>query len=115
MENMTNDNYAIYTRGLVRDFGPVRAVDGIALDVHEGEVFGFLGPNGAGKTTVVRMLITLLYPTSGEIWVAGHDVLREPNEVRLKNRSCATRGGPGQQADREGVAAAARQTLRANR
>ena len=81
---MTNHNYAIYARRLVRDFGPVRAVDGIDLDVHEGEVFGFLGPNGAGKTTVVRMLITLLYPTAGEIWVAGHDVLREPNEVRLR-------------------------------
>ena len=84
MESMTNVNYAIYARGLVREFGPVRAVDGVDLEVRQGEVFGFLGPNGAGKTTVVRMLITLLAPTAGEIWVAGHDVLREPNEVRLR-------------------------------
>ena len=84
MESMTNVNFAIYARGLVREFGSVRAVDGVDLGVQKGEVFGFLGPNGAGKTTVVRMLITLLAPTAGEIWVAGHDVLREPNEVRLR-------------------------------
>ena len=52
--------------------------------VHQGEIFGFLGPNGAGKTTVIRMLITLLTPTAGEIRVAGYDVVREPNEVRLR-------------------------------
>ena len=75
---------AIYAQGLVRTFGPVRAVDGVDLGVHQGEIFGFLGPNGAGKTTVIRMLITLLTPTAGEIRVAGYDVLREPNEVRLR-------------------------------
>ena len=81
---MTNDNDAIYTENLVRDFGPVRAVDGIDLRVRRGEVYGFLGPNGAGKTTVIRMLITLLAPTKGRIQVAGYDVLREPTEVRLR-------------------------------
>ena len=81
---MAKDNEAIYTKGLVRTFGPVRAVDGVDLGVHQGEIFGFLGPNGAGKTTVIRMLITLLTPTAGEIWVAGYDVVREPNEVRLR-------------------------------
>ena len=82
--NVTNNDYAIFTKGLVRDFGQVRAVDGIDLAVSRGEVYGFLGPNGAGKTTVIRMLITLLAPTSGEIRVAGYDVVRQPNEVRLR-------------------------------
>ena len=81
---MIKDNEAIYAKGLVRTFGSVRAVDGVDLGVHQGEIFGFLGPNGAGKTTVIRMLITLLTPTAGEIRVAGHDVIQEPNEVRLR-------------------------------
>ena len=81
---MTDDSYAILTEGLVREFGPVRAVDGVDLAVHQGEVYGFLGPNGAGKTTVIRMLITLLAPTAGRMVVAGHDVVRQPQEVRLR-------------------------------
>ena len=75
--------HAIFTRGLVRHFGAVRAVDGIDLAVPPGEIYGFLGPNGAGKTTVIRMLITLLAPTDGEMRVAGYDVVRQPIEVRL--------------------------------
>ncbi|MCE2404178.1 MAG: ATP-binding cassette domain-containing protein [Dehalococcoidia bacterium] len=78
-----NREHAIFTRGLVRHFGAVRAVDGIDLAVSKGEIYGFLGPNGAGKTTVIRMLITLLAPTAGEMRVAGYDVVCEPNEVRL--------------------------------
>ena len=81
---MNNDNYAIRTKGLVRNFGNVRAVDGVDLAVHSGEIYGFLGPNGAGKTTVIRMLITLLAPSSGDMYVAGYDVVRQPNEVRLR-------------------------------
>ncbi len=81
---MRHQDYAIYTRGLVRQFGDVRAVDGIDLEVPQGEIFGFLGPNGAGKTTVIRMLITLLAPTAGEIRVAGYDVIGQPGEVRLR-------------------------------
>jgi ABC-2 type transport system ATP-binding protein len=60
------------------------AVDGIDLDVAEGEIVGFLGPNGAGKTTALRMLTTLLRPTSGEATVAGYDVTAEPREVRRR-------------------------------
>ena len=71
---------------LVRHFGsgdnPVRAVDGVDLEVKEGEIFGFLGPNGAGKSTTVRMLTTLLRPTSGTAHVAGYDVVREADKVR---------------------------------
>ena len=76
--------YAVQTQGLVRDFGEVRAVDGIDLQVTRGEVYGFLGPNGAGKTTLLRMLITLLMPTAGSASVAGFDVLTKPNDIRLR-------------------------------
>ncbi|MBI4202939.1 MAG: ATP-binding cassette domain-containing protein [Chloroflexi bacterium] len=76
--------YAITTQNLVRHFGPVKAVDGVDLAVHKGELFGFLGPNGAGKTTVIRMLITLLAPTAGSITVAGYDAEAQPQEVRLR-------------------------------
>ncbi len=72
----------IEAEGLVRTFGDIRAVDGIDLVVEEGEVFGFLGPNGAGKSTLVRMLTTLLRPTSGVARVAGHDIEREASSVR---------------------------------
>src|SRR5436309_3176602 len=74
---------AIKARGLVKTFkGGVEAVRGIDLSVRAGEIFGFLGPNGAGKTTTVRMLCTLLPPTSGTALVAGIDVLARPSEVR---------------------------------
>jgi len=72
----------IVAEGLVRRFGDVVAVDGVDLTVTEGEVFGFLGPNGAGKSTCVRMLCTLLKPTSGTARVAGYDVVREAAQVR---------------------------------
>ena len=81
---MSNREHAIFARGLARRFGDVRAVDGIDLAVPRGEIYGFLGPNGAGKTTVIRMLITLLAPTSGEIHVAGYDAVRQPDEVRMR-------------------------------
>ena len=58
------------------------AVDGVDLEVAEGEIFSFLGPNGAGKTTTVRMLTTLLRPTGGSATVAGHDVVADPAAVR---------------------------------
>lgn len=76
--------YAVVTEKLRRFFGDVVAVDGIDLSVREGEIYGFLGPNGAGKSTAVRMLTTLLMPSSGSATVAGKDVVREPVEVRLR-------------------------------
>ena len=73
---------AIETKDLRREFGAVTAVDALSLDVRPGEVFGLLGPNGAGKTTTIKMLITLLPPTSGTATVAGHDIIHEPRLVR---------------------------------
>ena len=74
----------IVAESLVRHFGDVHAVNGIDLTVNAGEIFGFLGPNGAGKSTAVRMLTTLLRPTSGTARVAGFDVAKQPNEVRRR-------------------------------
>jgi ABC-2 type transport system ATP-binding protein len=73
---------AIEVRGLAKDFGEVRAVKGVEFEVATGEVFGFLGPNGAGKTTTINMLCTLAKPTAGSARVAGHDVVRERDDVR---------------------------------
>src|SRR6185503_13546481 len=75
---------AIVVEGLRRAFDEVLAVQGIDLEVDEGEIYGFLGPNGAGKTTTVRMLTTLLLPTGGTAVVAGHDVAKDPGAVRRK-------------------------------
>ena len=81
---LSTDGTAIRAEGLVRRFGENTAVDGVDLSVEPGEIYGFLGPNGAGKTTTVRMLVTLLSPTTGRAWVAGRDVVAEPHEVRLR-------------------------------
>jgi len=76
---------AIVVEKLVKHYTPeIRAVDGIDLDIPEGQIFGFLGPNGSGKTTTVRMLTTLLRPTSGRAAVAGLDVVRQAGEVRKR-------------------------------
>ena len=73
---------AIVVKGLDKRFGDVHAVRGVDFEVAVGEVFGFLGPNGAGKTTTINMLCTLVNPTSGWATVAGHDVVRERDDVR---------------------------------
>jgi len=65
-----------------RKRGPVRAVDGVSFRCEPGRIFGLLGVNGAGKTTTLRMLATILKPSSGTAVVAGHDILREPEAVR---------------------------------
>jgi ABC-2 type transport system ATP-binding protein len=74
----------ISAEGLVKAFGPHRAVDGIDLDVAAGQVFGFLGPNGAGKSTTIRMLLGLFLPTSGRVEVFGLDVRRHGTDVRRR-------------------------------
>jgi ABC-2 type transport system ATP-binding protein len=74
---------AVEVRDLVREFkGGIRAVDGLDLEVRQGEIYGFLGPNGAGKTTCVRILTTLLRPTAGYARVAGYDVVADADAVR---------------------------------
>ncbi|MBI1351030.1 MAG: ATP-binding cassette domain-containing protein [Actinomycetales bacterium] len=73
---------AVDVEGLVKHFGDVKALDGIDLTVQRGQVVGLLGPNGAGKTTTVRILSTLLQPTSGRATVAGFDVVQHPDDVR---------------------------------
>ncbi len=75
---------ALQARGLTRRFGETAAVDGIDLEVGTGEIYGFLGPNGAGKSTTVRMLTTLLLPSSGTAIVAGFDVRDKADMVRLR-------------------------------
>jgi ABC-2 type transport system ATP-binding protein len=72
----------IETFDLTRRFGAITAVDGLNLAVREGEIFGLLGPNGAGKTTLIKILTTLLPPTSGRAAVAGFDVVRQATKVR---------------------------------
>jgi ABC-2 type transport system ATP-binding protein len=72
----------IKTVNLTKKFPATVAVDGLSLEVNEGEVFGFLGPNGAGKTTTVRMLTSLIAPTSGEAWVNHFRVGKQDTEIR---------------------------------
>ena len=69
-----NQETIVSARGLTKRFGDHVAVDGIDVDVREGEIMGFLGPNGAGKTTTIGLLITLAQPTSGEITIDGHRI-----------------------------------------
>jgi ABC-2 type transport system ATP-binding protein len=74
----------IHVHNLVKTFGEVTAVDRVSFDIAPGEIFAFLGPNGAGKTTTIRMLTTLLAPTSGAIVVDGLDPWKEPHQVRRR-------------------------------
>ncbi|HEY7348229.1 MAG TPA: ABC transporter ATP-binding protein [Ktedonobacterales bacterium] len=73
---------AIVTQGLVRAFGPKIAVNALNLTVQRGEFFGFLGPNGAGKSTTIKLMVGLLRPTAGRVWVGGVDVWRDPLAAR---------------------------------
>jgi ABC-2 type transport system ATP-binding protein len=79
---VTEFTRAIEVSDLRKSFGEVEAVRGVTFEVASGEVFGFLGPNGAGKTTTINMLCTLAKPTAGSALVAGHDVVRERDDVR---------------------------------
>ena len=72
----------IETKNLTKRYGSLIAVNDLSLSVEQGAIYGFVGPNGAGKTTTMRMITTLLQPTSGEAWVAGHSATRDPRGVR---------------------------------
>jgi ABC-2 type transport system ATP-binding protein len=76
----------IHAERLTKQFGNLTAVDQVSLDVEDGEVFGFLGPNGAGKTTMVRMLASLISKTSGTAEVAGCEIGKEADELKLRGR-----------------------------
>lgn len=75
---------AVAVQGLVKDYGSVRALDGIDLEVHAGEVFGFIGPNGAGKSTTIRILLDLLRPSAGTVRVLGEDPSRHGVSLRAR-------------------------------
>jgi ABC-2 type transport system ATP-binding protein len=79
---MKSNEFIIETQGLVKRYGKLTAVDGISLQVPAGSIYGFVGPNGAGKTTTMRILTTLIKPTTGDVFVAGYDIQQYPREVR---------------------------------
>jgi ABC-2 type transport system ATP-binding protein len=96
------DDVVLRTSGLVKDYGRVRALDGVDLEVRRGEIHGFLGPNGSGKSTTIRVLLDLLRPTAGDVEVLGEDPrsggprLRArigylPGELHLRGRATAGR------------------------
>ena len=72
----------INVKGLVKKYGDFEAVKGISFDVREGEIFGLLGPNGAGKSTTLEIIETLREKTSGEVWVNGFDLDKQPEEIK---------------------------------
>src|SRR5437879_2830274 len=72
----------VQATNLVKDFGPVRALSGLSVCIHEGETYGLLGPNGSGKTTLIRMIAGLIKPTSGELQVLGQAVPAHAERVR---------------------------------
>ncbi|HUY00773.1 MAG TPA: ABC transporter ATP-binding protein [Candidatus Deferrimicrobium sp.] len=72
----------IRVKNLRKQFGDLKAVDGITFDVADGEIFGFLGPNGAGKTTTIRILSCIIKPTMGNAYLNGYNVLDNPMEIR---------------------------------
>lgn len=73
---------AVRIQALAKSFGDLRAVDGVTLDVAEGELFGLVGPDGAGKTTVMRLLTAIMDPSSGDAWVAGYHIVREAEAIK---------------------------------
>jgi ABC-2 type transport system ATP-binding protein len=79
---MAETKSILETKSLTRRFGTLVAVDRVSISLSPGEMFGLVGPNGAGKTTVIKMLTTLLTPTSGDAWVDGYDVVDHSAQVR---------------------------------
>jgi ABC-2 type transport system ATP-binding protein len=77
------EKIAIKAENLTKKFGEKTAVDSVNLSIKEGEIYGLLGPNGAGKSTTIKMLVTLLRPTSGDAWIMGKSIKSNANDVRL--------------------------------
>lgn len=80
--NLQNVQFAVEAKGLIKNFGDHRAVDGVDLMVPTGSIYGVLGPNGAGKTTTIRMLATLLRADSGSAKIFGYDIVKDSHIVR---------------------------------
>lgn len=74
--------FAVEAESLVKQFGNIRALDGLSFQIKQGEIFGLIGPNGAGKTTTLRMISTLILPTSGSVEIFGLDPVNQAGEVR---------------------------------
>src|SRR3989337_2682286 len=72
----------ISVKDLVKNYGNFEAVKGISFEVYEGEIFGLLGPNGAGKSTTLEIIETLRQKTSGEVWVDGKNLDKDPNDIK---------------------------------
>jgi ABC-2 type transport system ATP-binding protein len=81
-QKTTAGDVVVATKTLTRKFADFTAVDGVSLDVMQGEIFGLIGPNGAGKSTLIKMLTTLLPPTSGSATIAGFDIVLQAADVR---------------------------------
>jgi len=75
-------SYAVEAVSLVKQFGEIRALDDLSFHIKAGEIYGLIGPNGAGKTTTLRIVCTLILPTSGEVTVFGLDAVKQAGEVR---------------------------------
>ncbi len=75
-------SYAVQATNLAKQFGQVRALDGISFHINPGEIFGLIGPNGAGKTTTIRMVCTLIKPTSGDLRIFDFDAVKQPEKTR---------------------------------
>jgi ABC-2 type transport system ATP-binding protein len=75
-------SYAVQVNSLTKQFGQIRALDGISFNIKPGEIFGLIGPNGAGKTTTIRMVCTLIKPTSGSIQIYEYDAVKQPEKTR---------------------------------
>jgi ABC-2 type transport system ATP-binding protein len=84
---------AIKTENLSKDFGSVRALEKLSIEVPSGSVFGFLGPNGAGKTTTIRLLLGLLEPSQGKATVIGFDTVSQADQIRLQSGALLEHNG----------------------
>lgn len=82
VQTESEEHLIIETRGLVKRYGRLTAVNNLSLQVPQGAIYGFAGPNGAGKTSTMRILTTLMLPTSGQAYIDGHEVTKEPRLVR---------------------------------
>src|SRR5258708_31077349 len=85
-----NNELIIETRDLVKRYGKLTAIDNLSLQVPRGAIYGFVGPNGAGKTSTMRILTTLMLPTSGQAFVCGTEVTKDPRSVRRQSAICLT-------------------------